>query len=251
MRWSARSLAHRRALRDFHLLAFGNRVGRIENKRVTGAKAGGDFEGVAVVLADGDGLEMHAAIAHQGNAQTFGTEEQRVRGNGKLTDILRELEVDEDVGARKELAFCVVDVDLDVERARSGIDGAGVACDLAGELLAGIFVESEGRDVAVTDGRGVGFRYRDKTRSSATDAMRKSSLGAAPLAEPASISAPISVLRTVTTPEKGAYTRSNDCSCCRRRTLACAASTAACLAAAPPIATSVSCLETESLFSRL
>ena len=78
-------------------------------------------------------------------------------------------------------------------------------------------------------------------------AMWKSSRPA--VAEPASIRAPISVLRAVMTPLNGAWIFSKPCSCSSRRTFAAFESTVAFVALSVLTAWSVSCLDTESLSS--
>ena len=83
-------------------------------------------------------------------------------------------------------------------------------------------------------------------RSLCVSAMRNSSV---PALWPALINAPMSVLRAVMTPVKGATTRLNDSSSRSRDTLAAAESAAAFFAAASPAFSSASCLETDSVAS--
>jgi hypothetical protein len=84
---------------------------------------------LAVVLADGDVLQVDMAVAHDADLQSLRAEEQRVGWDGEFAALLRNLEVDEDVGAGEQLAVAVVHIDLDVEGAGVGVDGAGVARD--------------------------------------------------------------------------------------------------------------------------
>ena len=140
---------------DLDGLAFGEGVGGVEDDLIVGGEAVGDLDRAAVVLADGDVLQMDLAVAHDADLESLGAEEQRIGWDGEFAALLRNLEVDEDVGAGEQFTVAVVHVDLDVEGAGVGVDGAGVARDRAGEGLARVFVERKGGGVAIVDVGGV------------------------------------------------------------------------------------------------
>src|SRR5579875_2264473 len=143
------------AVADADLLAFGEGIGRVEDDVDGGGEAGGDLECAAVVLGDGDVLEMDTAVANEAHLRALSAEEQGVGWNRELLCGLRELEVDEGVGAGEQLVVLVRDVDFHVEGAAVLVDGGGVPGDGAGETLAGILVQGEGGGLAVVNGGGV------------------------------------------------------------------------------------------------
>src|SRR5579875_886132 len=86
-------------------LAFGEGVGRVQDDIVGGGEAGGDLERGAVVLADGDVLQVNVAVAHDAYLGALGTEEQRIGGNGKQLGGLGKLEVNESIGPGQEFVL--------------------------------------------------------------------------------------------------------------------------------------------------
>ena len=87
------------------------------------------------------------------------------------------------ISAGLDASLRVVDIDFDVQCARVGVDGIGIAHDGSLKCLTGKLIESQG-------GRGSGLP------------IWNSSCGAPPA--PALMSAPMSVFRAVMTPAKGA-----------------------------------------------
>src|SRR5580658_10728841 len=101
------------------------------------------------------------AIAHYGNTQTLGTEEQRVRWNDYGSPVGRHREMHKDVRARPQKSVGVLEIDLHVEGARGSIDRDRVAHEGPGECPSRIFVESERDFLSGSDGVGINLGNRN------------------------------------------------------------------------------------------
>src|SRR5260370_31450600 len=86
---------------------------------------------VPEVLAKGDWCKLHMIAADHGNAQSLLAEQQRVRRNCDGATGVGKMEMHEYISTGAEESLCVVDVHLDVERARGKVNCVGIADDRA------------------------------------------------------------------------------------------------------------------------
>lgn len=71
----------------------------MEDDLVTWGQSCGDLDRFTVVLFDGDGLQVYVAVAHDADLQALRAKDESARGNGELTALRCNLEVDEDIGS--------------------------------------------------------------------------------------------------------------------------------------------------------
>src|SRR5258708_31443293 len=109
-----------------HLDAAGERIGRIKDDFIGSRKTGGYFYGIAEVMADRDWHKLDAVTTDDPDAKALGAEQQRVRRNRNRVPDWGQVEVGEDRGAGTQHAFRVVDIYLDVESTRGGVDRVGI-----------------------------------------------------------------------------------------------------------------------------
>src|ERR1700733_4087220 len=74
-------------------------------------------------------------VSHDANAQTLRSEEQSIRGYSDGSSCSRNLEVHEGVSSRHQPSGRIVDVDLNIQGSRGGVDRIRIAYQRSPEIL--------------------------------------------------------------------------------------------------------------------